>query len=138
MNFNAVKFAAIVAQAKAAAANSPRWTRAIERAAEALINGELIVTTLVDGAIVTSPRGAYHTNGRCDCAAAKNGMVCYHRAAARLVELYEAAILAPEPTAPKAETKTKPTTKAPKITRSVERDRFGVRHVVERCDGWMI
>jgi hypothetical protein len=53
MTFTSTQFAAIVAQAKAKAANSPRWIRAIERAAEALQSGELHVTLLADGALVT-------------------------------------------------------------------------------------
>jgi hypothetical protein len=68
-------------------------------------------------------------NGACGCKAFQNGhKECKHRAAARLIELYESAP-APE---------TKPAPKAPRITRSLERDRFGRRHVVVRCDGWAI
>lgn len=133
MNFDQARFAAVVAAAKAKAANSPRWIRAIDRAAAALTSGELIVTTLAHGALVTSPNGSYLANGACGCKAAQNGhKECRHRAAARLVELYETA---PEP-------ETKPTPKRqptqPTITRSVERDYTGARVRVTRCDGWMI
>jgi len=82
----------IVAAAKAKAANSPRWIRAIDRAAEALASGELVVTLLHNGALVTSPRGSYFVNGCCECEASRRGHTeCYHRAAVRLVELLETA-----------------------------------------------
>lgn len=42
MQFNQAQFAAVVAAAKAKAVNSPKWTRAIDRAAEALQSGELV------------------------------------------------------------------------------------------------
>src|SRR5262245_22245862 len=88
MNFNQAQFAAVVAAAKAKAANSPRWIRAIDRAAEALARGELIVTLLADGALVTSPRGSYHVNGSCECEASRRGHhECRHRAAVRITEL---------------------------------------------------
>jgi hypothetical protein len=126
---NKAKFAAVVDVARAKAADSPRWVRAVDRAAAAILAGELIVTTLRDGALVTSANGTYHANGSCQCCAAQNGhKECYHRAAAGLVELYE--------TAPALETK--PAPKAPRIVRSIERDRFGRRQVVVRCDGWAI
>lgn len=115
--------------AKAAALSSPGWMRAIEEAAAALIAGELIVTTLVDGALVTSASGTYHANGHCTCAAAKKGdEECYHRAAACLVDMYEVALARP----------TKPAPRPPRVTCSIETDRAGVKLTVTRCDGWMI
>jgi hypothetical protein len=69
MNFNSVQFASIVENAKKAAASSPRWTRAITRAAEALQSGEFVVTLLHNGALVTSPNGSYFVNGHCSCPA---------------------------------------------------------------------
>lgn len=124
---NTAKFNEVVAAAKAKTSD-PKWLRAIERAAEGLLNGELIVTTLAHGALVTSPNGSYFANGSCQCKAALNGhRECKHRAAARLIELYEAA---PEvkPAAPRQ----------PRITRSVERDQTGARVKVVRCDGWAV
>src|SRR5262249_55375648 len=92
MQINKVQFAQVVETAKAKAANSPAWVRAIERAAEGILSGELIVTTLAHGALVTSANGSYMANGSCACRAAQYGhKECYHRAAARLVERYEAA-----------------------------------------------
>jgi hypothetical protein len=90
-SLNPATLADIVISAKASTID-PRWRRAIDRAAAALIAGELIVTTLAHGALVTSPNGTYHVNGTCQCKAAQNGhRECYHRAAARLVELCESA-----------------------------------------------
>jgi hypothetical protein len=127
MQFNQAQFAAIVETAKAKAADSPRWIRAIDRAAAGLQSGELIVTLLADGALVTSPRGSYFVNGHCECAAAQHGdAICYHRSAVRLAEMMEAA------PAPKRQP-TKPT-----ITRSIERNRFGVQLNVTRCDNWLV
>ena len=92
MHFNQAQFAAVVAAAKAKAVASPRWVRAIERASVALQNGELIVTLLHDGALVTSPRGSYFVSNHCECEANRRGhSECRHRAAVRLVELLETA-----------------------------------------------
>ena len=49
--------------AKAKAANSPRWIRATEKASQALASGELCVTLLRNGALVTSANGSYFVNG---------------------------------------------------------------------------
>lgn len=104
--------------------NDARWRRAIDRAAAGLLAGELIVTTLSDGALVTSPNGTYHVNGHCECKAAQQGhRECYHRAAARLIELIEAA---------------QALITTPRIIRSVERDVTGARVKVVRVDGWAI
>ena len=101
MTFNTLQFAAIIETAKSRAAASPRWLRAIERAATALQNGELCVTLLVGGALGASNNGSYFVNGHCECEASRRGHAeCYHRAAVRLVELYEAA----EPVATKEAT----------------------------------
>jgi hypothetical protein len=128
---NPAKLAAVVVAAKART-NEPRWRRAIDRAAAALIAGELIVTTLAHGALVTSPNGTYHVNGSCECKAAQNGhRECYHRAAARLVEMVEAA-----PAVKPARRGGTP--RQSRIVHSVEQD-FSHRYVqVVRCEGWMI
>jgi len=92
------RFNATVEVAKAKAADSPAWLRAIERAAEGILSGELIVTTLAHGALVTSSNGSYMANGSCQCKAFRRGhKECRHRAAARLIELYETADLAVSP-----------------------------------------
>jgi hypothetical protein len=91
MQINKIKFNAIVEAAKIKAAGQAKWLRAIERAAAGILSGELIVTTLAHGALVTSSNGTYAANGHCNCEAARRGhSQCYHRAAARLIDIYEA------------------------------------------------
>src|SRR5215831_12909372 len=90
MQINKIKFEAVVEAAKIKAANDPKWLRAIERAAAAILSGEMIVTTLAHGALVTTANGTYAANGHCNCEAARRGHTqCRHRAAARLMDLYE-------------------------------------------------
>jgi hypothetical protein len=86
---NTEKFNQIVEAAKMKAANSPAWLRAIEKAAKAILSGELIVTTLQHGALVTSANGTYAATDHCNCPAKTKH--CYHRAGARLMDLYETA-----------------------------------------------
>jgi len=89
MAINQEKFNSVVEAAKAKT-NDPKWLRAIEKAAKQILSGELIVTTLHNGALVTSSNGTYAANGHCNCEAARKGhTACYHRAAARLMDLYE-------------------------------------------------
>lgn len=112
-SFDTLKFTLIVTDAKAKTRNL-RWLRAIDRAAEGILSGELIVTTLAHGALVTSANGSYMANGSCGCKAFKHGhRECKHRAAGRLMELYEEA--APE-LKPTPETK-----RQAKVTRAIER-----------------
>jgi hypothetical protein len=88
---NTEKFNKVVEAAKAKT-NDPKWLRAIEKAAAAILSGEMIVTTLAHGALVTTANGTYAANGHCNCEAARHGHTqCYHRAAARLMDLYETA-----------------------------------------------
>lgn len=92
MTINKAKFEQVVKEAKAKAANDPKWLRAIERASAAILSGEMIVTTLAHGALVTTTNGTYAANGHCNCEAARCGHTqCYHRAAARLMDRYETA-----------------------------------------------
>jgi len=86
---NTEKFSEVVEAAKAKTTDA-KWLRAIEKAAKAILSGELIVTVLAHGALVTSASGTYAANGHCNCEAARKGhSQCYHRAAARLMDLYE-------------------------------------------------
>jgi len=88
---NTEKFNSIVEAAKAKT-NDPKWLRAIEKAAAAILSGEIIVTTLAHGALVTTANGTYAANGHCNCEAARRGHTqCKHRAAARLMDIYETA-----------------------------------------------
>jgi hypothetical protein len=91
MAINIQRFNEVVAAAKSRTRDK-RWLRAIDRAAEGILSGELIVTTLRVGALVTSPNESYMANGVCGCKAFNNGhKECRHRAAARLMDLYETA-----------------------------------------------
>jgi hypothetical protein len=122
MQFNQAQFAAVIAAAKAA--NSPRWIRAIERAALALQSGELVVSLLHNGALVTSPRGSYCVNSHCECEASRRGHAeRYHRAAVRLVEMLETAPAAPA--------------RSPRVVRSIERNYNGPRLHTIRVNGWL-
>lgn len=99
MTINKAKFERVVKEAKSRT-NDKRWLRAIDRAAEGILSGELIVTTLQHSALVTSPNGSYMANGSCQCRAFAGGhKECKHRAATRLMELYETAHEAVSPAA---------------------------------------
>lgn len=89
---NIQKFNEVVEAAKAKAGDDMRWQRAIDKAAKAILSGELIVTTLAHGALVTSASGTYAASTHCSCAA--RTAHCYHRAAARLMDLYETEVAA--------------------------------------------
>jgi hypothetical protein len=90
MQINKAKFEAVVEGAKIKAAGDAKWLRAIERAAAGILSGEFIVTTLAHGALVTTANGTYAANGHCNCEAARKGHTqCKHRAAARLMDIYE-------------------------------------------------
>ena len=125
MNFDQTGFAAVLAATKAKAAGNAKWTRAVERAAAGLQSGELIVTLLFDGALVTSPNGSYRVNGHCACLAALSGhSECYHRAAVRIVEMIETASVV--------------SVRVPRIVHSIESDHTGARVHVTRVDNWLV
>src|SRR5262245_32203559 len=89
MQFNEVKFNAVVEAAKIKAAGCPRWLQAIERAAEGLRGGWIVTEHIDHILITTSEEHTYKVNGRCNCQAAQNGdAICKHRAAKRLITLY--------------------------------------------------
>jgi len=117
--------------AKAKVANNAAWTRSVEKAAQALLSGELIVTVLANnGGVVTSARGTYHVrHGFCSCPAAMNGCNhCYHVSALRIATIADEVATAPAPTK-----------KALYIVRCVERDVVTKRRVrAVYCDGWSI
>jgi hypothetical protein len=92
MILDSAKFAAVVESAKVRATGDASWLRAIDRAATGLVAGEILVSLLSHGAIVSTPNGSYYANGRCQCAPARHKhSACRHRAAARLLVLYEGA-----------------------------------------------
>lgn len=95
MTLDITKLTAIAENAKSKTSN-PRWIAAIEKASTGILSGELIVTTLFDGALVTSENGSYLANGNCGCKAFQYGhKECKHRAAARLWERYETEVATP-------------------------------------------
>lgn len=84
----------VVTAAKQKAANSPAWTRCLDKAAKMLASGELVATVLADGVLVTSPRGSYLVRaGHCPCRAMTPH--CYHRCAARIAILMDEQETAP-------------------------------------------
>jgi len=121
MEINKAQFEKVVETAKAKAGGNKRWITAIDRAADALLNGKWIVTELQNCYVFTTESGkTYRANGVCQCEAFFRDQPCKHRAGARLLNLYR-----------EAET-------APRVVRSVETDRTGVKFQVVRCDNWVI
>jgi len=98
MQFNQAKFNQVIDSAKAKATGNVRWMRAIEKAAAGLM-GAWIVTELMSGLLITTESGeTYHVNGHCICKAAQSGdVICKHRAAKRLITLYNEMETAPAP-----------------------------------------
>src|SRR5262245_35219624 len=128
MQFVESRLNAAIETARTKAAGNRAVLNAIDKAAAGL-RGAWIVTELHDGLLITSDSGeSYHANGTCGCAAYRNGMVCKHRVAYRIVSIYHET---PEP-------KPEPTKTAPRVTRSIERDYTGARYAVTYCNGWAI
>jgi hypothetical protein len=122
MELNKAQFEKVVADAKAKVAGNKRWIAAIDKAADALLNGKWIITELQHCYVFTTESGkTYRANGVCQCEAFFRDQPCKHRAGARLLNLYQEALSA-----------------TPRVVRSVESDRTGVKLQVVRCDGWMI
>jgi hypothetical protein len=124
MEFNQAQFNKVVEAAKAKAAGNKRWIAAIDKAADALLNGKWIVTELQHCYVFTTESGkTYFANGVCQCEAFFRNQPCKHRTAARLLTLYREAEVS------KA---------ALRVTRVVEQDYKGVKYAVTYYDGWMI
>jgi hypothetical protein len=121
---NKAQFNKVVADAKAKAAGNKRWIAAIDKAADALLNGKWVVTELQHCYVFTTESGkTYRANGVCQCDAFFHNQPCKHRAGARLLALYAEAVKAA----------------APRLTvRTVEQDRTGVKYAVTYYDGWSI
>lgn len=81
----------VVNSAKRAAAGSPRWINAIDRAAQELIENPYIDRDEEHGGLlIGSPSGnCYAANGVCQCKAFEFGRPCWHRSAARLIQRYD-------------------------------------------------
>ncbi len=91
LTLNNTIFTQVLDQAKQAAADSPSWLRAIEKAAEQIETNPFIFPA-EDHLIIGSTSGnTYSANGVCQCEAFAHGRPCWHRAAARLVKRYEEA-----------------------------------------------
>jgi hypothetical protein len=124
MEINKAQFEKVVETAKAKVAGNKRWIAAIDKAADALLNGKWIVTELRDCYMFTTESGkTYRANGVCQCEAFFRSQPCKHRAAARLLALYAEAV---KRTAPRL------------TTRTVEFDHTGASCVVVRYDNWAI
>ena len=125
MKSNEAQFNKVVETAKAKVAGNKRWIAAIDKAADALLNGKWIVTELQDCYLITTESGkTYRANGVCQCEAFSHDQPCKHRAGARLLTLYR------EAEAAKAS--------APRITRRIERDWRGAKYEAVYCDNWAI
>jgi hypothetical protein len=123
MQINKAKFERVVKEAKARAAGDARWINAIDKAADGILSGAWIITELSHSYAITTESGkTYFVNGSCQCRAFELGQPCKHKAAARLLDLAAGAAKSA----------------APRITRSVESDRTGVKYAVTRCNGWVI
>src|SRR5262245_50998908 len=88
MTINRAKFEKVVKEAKAKTTDK-RWLNAIDKAAAAILNGKWVVTQLVHCYVFTTESGkTYKANGVCQCEAFFRDQPCKHRAATRLLDLY--------------------------------------------------
>jgi hypothetical protein len=97
MTVNIVKFEQVISEAKAKAASSPAWIRAIERAAEMILDNAYMDYSDGELLILSDSGNIYRANGICQCAAFKRNRPCKHRALARLVQRYVEAESKPQP-----------------------------------------
>jgi len=89
LNLNTNLLATVIAQAKRSASDSPRWVKAIERAAVELESNPWIEALDDHTLLIGSTSGnTYVGNSTCQCEAYRHGIPCYHRAAARLYQRY--------------------------------------------------
>ena len=91
MKFNETILSAVITEAKNKATGNRRWFAAIDRAVAGL-TGEWIVTELAHSVAITTDGGTYFANGSCQCKAFALGTPCKHRAAARIIEMYNEAV----------------------------------------------
>jgi hypothetical protein len=131
MDFKSPKFNTVVEQALLLATGNPKWEKAIQRAADGLKRGDIIVTELASGCLVTTENGSYKIDAQCPCAAFQHGhRQCKHRAARRLCALYSEAIVNELAEIKAIEREVE--------TRVIEYDRTGVSYRVVRCGGWTV
>jgi len=100
MTLNQVQFAQVVETAKAAAASSPAWVRAITKAADVLLSNPYVELMDNGDVLMVSETSSqiYTVNGKCEgedgqpCKGYQyNKGVCYHRALKQLVIRYREA-----------------------------------------------
>ncbi len=131
MSFKSPKFNTVVEQALLLATGNPRWEKAIQRAADGLKSGDIIVTELASGCIVTTENGTYKVNGECQCSAFQHGhKQCKHRAAKRLCALYSEALVAEQADVARIEREVE--------TRVIVYSQTGASYMVVRCVGWTV
>ena len=131
MDFKSPKFNTVVEQALLLATGNPKWEKAIQRAADGLRSGDIIVTELASGCLVTTENGTYKVNGECECSAFQHGhKQCKHRAAKRLCALYSEALVSEQADVARIEREVE--------TRVIEYSQTGASYTVVRCGGWPI
>jgi len=131
MDFKSPKFNTVVEQALLLATGNPRWEKAIQRAAEGLKSGDIIVTELASGCLVTTENNTYKVTHECQCSAFQHGhRQCKHRAARRLCALYSEALVSELAEVERIERDVE--------TRVIEYDRTGASYMVVRCGGWTV
>lgn len=130
MNFNSPQFNTVVEQALLLATGNAKWEKAIQRAADGLKDGSIIVSELASGAIVTTENATYKVADGCQCTAFTHGhRQCKHRAARRLCALFSEAEIGEKSEIARIESE---------IETAIEYDRTGVSYKVVRCGGWVI
>lgn len=88
MNLNEASLNEVKATALKAVKDNRRWTNAINKAAEELLNNPF-VHFRGDCLVIWSASGeVYEANGICQCAAYLSGQPCRHRAAYKLMKRY--------------------------------------------------
>lgn len=87
MQFNQEKLQRVASAAKAKTTNK-RWQAAIDKAVAGLTGGWIVTELQHSVAITTESGETYFANGSCQCKAFALGTPCKHRAAARLIEIY--------------------------------------------------
>lgn len=98
MTIDKIKFEKVVAEALAKVEGNKRWVNAINRAADAILNGKWVITELQHCIAVTteSDKTYYANNKMCQCEAFFKAFPCKHIAGHRLIELYREAEAAEE------------------------------------------
>ncbi|MCA1633109.1 MAG: SWIM zinc finger family protein [Acidobacteria bacterium] len=88
MNVDAGRMQAVIQEAFDKVGSSRRWQTAIAKAKQQLETNPYIHFDGVALLILSDSNEIYRANGSCQCKAFANGQPCWHRAAARLVQLY--------------------------------------------------